>query len=49
LVTPHSAAGTVQGMQRMGLSCVESIIGHFNGTLDQEMVINREVLRRNTP
>lgn len=49
LVTPHSAAGTVQGMRRMGLSCVESIIGHFNGTLDQEMVINREVLRRNTP
>jgi len=49
LVTPHSAAGTVQGMQRMGLSCIESIIGHFNGTLDQEMVINREVLRRNTP
>ena len=49
LVTPHSAAGTVQGMQRMGLSAVESIIGHFNGTLDPEMVINREVLRRNTP
>jgi len=49
IVTPHSAAGTVQGMQRMGLSAVESIIGHFNGTLDQEMVINREVLRRNTP
>jgi len=49
IVTPHSAAGTVQGMQRMGLSAVESIIGHFNGTLDPEMVINREVLRRNAP
>ena len=49
IVTPHSAAGTTQGMQRMGLSAVESIIGHFNGTLDPEMVINREVLRRNAP
>ena len=48
IVTPHSAAGTVQGMRRMGLSAVESIIGHFNGTLDPEMVINREVLRRNS-
>lgn len=48
IVTPHSAAGTVQGMRRMGLSAVESIVGHFNGTLDPEMVINREVLRRNS-
>ena len=49
IVTPHSAAGTTQGMRRMGLSAVESIIGHFDGTLDPEMVINREVLRRNAP
>ncbi|MCX7372372.1 MAG: hydroxyacid dehydrogenase [Alphaproteobacteria bacterium] len=48
VVTPHSAAATVQGMRRMGISCVESIIGHFNGTLDPEMVINKDVLRRNS-
>jgi D-3-phosphoglycerate dehydrogenase len=47
VVTPHTAAATEQSMRRMGLSCAESIIGHFNGTLDEDMVINKEVLRRN--
>lgn len=47
VVTPHSAAATEQGMRRMGLSCVESIIGHFQGRLDPDMVVNQEVLRRN--
>lgn len=47
IVTPHSAAGTEQGMRRMGLSCVSSIIGHFKGELDEDMVINKEVLRSN--
>ncbi|MCX8133593.1 MAG: hydroxyacid dehydrogenase [Roseococcus sp.] len=47
IVTPHSAAGTEQGMRRMGLSCVSSIIGHFKGQLDPDMVINKEVLRSN--
>lgn len=47
IVTPHSAAATVQCMRRMGLSCVESIVGHFKGDLDPDMVINREVLKRN--
>jgi D-3-phosphoglycerate dehydrogenase len=47
VVTPHTAAGTEQGMRRMGLSCAESIIGHFKGALDPDMVINKEVLRSN--
>ncbi|MCS6890730.1 MAG: hydroxyacid dehydrogenase [Rhodovarius sp.] len=47
IFTPHSAAATEQGMRRMGLSCVESIIGHFSGRLDPEMVVNKDVLRRN--
>ena len=47
LMTPHSAAGTVQGMRRMGLSAVGSIIAHFTGQLDLDNVINPEALRRN--
>jgi len=48
LMTPHSAAGTEQGMRRMGLSAVASVIGRFDGSLDPDMVINREVLRGNS-
>jgi D-3-phosphoglycerate dehydrogenase len=48
LMTPHSAAGTEQGMRRMGLSAVASVIGRFNGSLDPDMVINKEVLRGNS-
>ena len=47
VMTPHSAAGTVQGMRRMGLSAVSSIIGHFKGELDLDMVINKDVVRSN--
>ena len=47
VMTPHSAAGTVQGMRRMGLSAVSSIIGHFKGELDLDMVINKDVIRSN--
>ena len=47
VMAPHSAAGTVQGMQRMGLSAVSSIIGHFEGELDLDMVINKDVVRSN--
>jgi D-3-phosphoglycerate dehydrogenase / 2-oxoglutarate reductase len=47
VVTPHIAAGTEQGMRRMGLSCVDSILACFDGRLDPDVVINRDVLRRN--
>jgi D-3-phosphoglycerate dehydrogenase len=47
IMTPHSAAGTVQGMRRMGMSAVSSVIGFFKGDLDPDMVINKEVLRGN--
>ena len=46
-MSPHSAAATEQGLRRMGLSCVESIIQHFQGRLDPDVVINQEVLRGN--
>jgi len=47
VMSPHSAAGTAQGMRRMGLSCAESIIAFFKGQLDPDVVINKEVLRGN--
>ena len=47
VMSPHSAAATEQGLRRMGLSCVESIIQHFQGKLDPDVVINQEVLRGN--
>jgi hypothetical protein len=34
-------------MRRMGLSCAESIISHFKGQLDPDVVINKELLRGN--
>ena len=47
IMTPHSAAATEQSMRRMGLSCVDSIIRHFRGDIDMDMVINKEVIRSN--
>jgi len=47
VVSPHSAAATEQSTRRMGLSCVESIIAHFEGRLDPDVVVNKEVLRGN--
>jgi hypothetical protein len=34
-------------MRRMGLSAVSSIIGHFKGEIDMDMVINKDVIRTN--
>jgi len=47
VLTPHSAAGTAEGMRRMAMSCAESILACFAGTLDPHVVVNPEVLRRN--
>lgn len=47
VVSPHSAAATEQSTRRMGLSCAESIVAHFQGRLDPDVVINKEVLRGN--
>ncbi|TCZ59739.1 hydroxyacid dehydrogenase [Roseicella aquatilis] len=47
VLTPHSAAATEQSFRRMGLSCAESILACFAGRLDEDVVINKEVLRGN--
>lgn len=47
VMTPHSAAASEQGLYRMAMSCADSILACFEGRLDEDVVINREVLRRN--
>ncbi|NOG70161.1 hydroxyacid dehydrogenase [Roseicella sp. DB1501] len=47
VLTPHSAAATEQSFRRMGLSCAESILACFENRLDEDVVINKEVLRGN--
>jgi D-3-phosphoglycerate dehydrogenase len=47
VLTPHSAAATEQSFRRMGLSCADSILARFAGRLDEDVVINKEVLRGN--
>jgi len=46
LLTPHVAASTAQGLQRMGLASAENAIAFFEGRLDVEAMINPEALRR---
>jgi D-3-phosphoglycerate dehydrogenase / 2-oxoglutarate reductase len=47
VMTPHSAAATEEGVRRMSLSCADSVIAAFEGRLDPDVVINKEVLRGN--
>jgi D-3-phosphoglycerate dehydrogenase len=47
VITPHTAAATEQGLRRMALSCADSILACFDNRLDEDVVINKEVLRGN--
>jgi D-3-phosphoglycerate dehydrogenase len=44
VLSPHSAAFTIECADRMALSCVENVIDHFDGKLDQSLVVNRKAL-----
>ena len=44
LMTPHSAAATAESVRRMSLSCADSVLAAFEGRLDPDVVINKEVL-----
>ncbi|PZW46594.1 D-3-phosphoglycerate dehydrogenase [Humitalea rosea] len=46
VISPHSAASTAQGMQRMAMSCADSILACFDGRLDPDVCVNPEVLGR---
>ncbi len=44
VLSPHSAAFTIECADRMALSCVENVIDYFDGKLDQSLVVNRKAL-----
>lgn len=44
LVSPHSAAFTEECARRMALACAENVIAAFDGGLDPDLVVNRDVL-----
>lgn len=46
ILTPHVAASTAEGVRRMSMSCVDSVLALFEGRLDPEVVVNPEVLLR---
>jgi D-3-phosphoglycerate dehydrogenase len=45
VVSPHSAGVTEESMFRMGRNAAQNVVDCFDGKLDRENVINREVLR----
>lgn len=44
IVSPHSAAFTEECARRMALACAENVIAAFEGRLDPDLVVNREIL-----
>ena len=44
IVSPHAAAFTEECARRMALACAENVLAAFDGSLDAELVVNREVL-----
>lgn len=44
VVSPHSAALTVEAVQRMGVIAARNVVAGLEGTLDPSLVVNPEVL-----
>ncbi len=44
IVSPHSAGNTEESMFRMGATAAQNVVDCFNGKLNPENVINKEVL-----
>ena len=47
ILTPHVAASTQEGLRRMALDSAAAVLACFEGRLDPDVVVNREVLKRN--
>jgi D-3-phosphoglycerate dehydrogenase len=47
VLTPHVAASTQEGLRRMALESAAAVLDWYAGKLDPDVVVNREVLRRN--
>jgi len=46
VLTPHVAASTAQGLQRMAVNAAENAIAFFDGRMDPDAMINPEALER---
>jgi D-3-phosphoglycerate dehydrogenase len=46
IFTPHVAASTAEGLARMAMDAAEACLACFAGTLDPDIVVNKEVLAR---
>ena len=44
IVTPHVAASTAQGLQRMAVHSAANVLDFLSGKVDRDAVINTEVL-----
>ena len=44
IVSPHSAGNTEESMFRMGATAAQNVVDCFNGKLNPDNVINKEVL-----
>lgn len=44
IITPHVAASTQEGLRRMALDSAAAVLACFDGTLDPDVVVNKEVL-----
>jgi D-3-phosphoglycerate dehydrogenase len=49
ILTPHVAASTQEGLRRMAMDSAAAVLACFEGRLDPDIVVNAEVLGRNTP
>jgi D-3-phosphoglycerate dehydrogenase len=45
IVSPHSAGVTKESLFRMGAAAAQNILDQFDGRLNPENVINKEVLK----
>ncbi len=46
ILSPHVAASTQEGLRRMALDSAAAVIAFFEGRLDPDIVVNRELLSR---
>ncbi|MCP4196018.1 MAG: hydroxyacid dehydrogenase [Proteobacteria bacterium] len=44
ILSPHIAGLTEEASERMALSCIENAMGALDGTIDPELIVNKEAL-----
>ena len=45
ILSPHIAGLTEEASERMALSCIENAMGALDGTIDQNLIVNREEIK----